>query len=183
MPRLALVATVVLFLGAIVAQAARPLDLPSAVRDSKCLITDHGADPGADDNIKAINAAINACSGGGTVVIAGGAYKTSPIMVKDASEHVRVAMAGSIMGIAPILQRDLTIEHLLPIFLQFLKDQNCDVRLNIISKLESINTIVGVDLLSQSLLPAIVELAEDRQWRVRLATIYPSPSPKPKPNP
>jgi polygalacturonase len=85
MPRLTLVATLLLFLGAIVTQAARPLDLPSAVRDSKCLITDHGADPGADDNIKAIKAAINACSGGGTVVIAGGAYKTSPIEVKDAS--------------------------------------------------------------------------------------------------
>ena len=74
------------------------------------------------------------------------------------------------MGLAPVLGRSAP-EHLLPIFLQFLKDQNCDVRLNIISNLQSVNDIVGVDLLSQSLLPAIVELAEDRQWRVRLAII------------
>ena len=61
------------------------IHLPSAVRDSTCHITDHGADPGSDDNIKAINAAISACSKGGTVVVSGGAYKTSPIMIQDAT--------------------------------------------------------------------------------------------------
>lgn len=80
-----LAATAVLFIGATLTQAAPPKNLPSAVRDTKCAITDHGADPGADDNIKAIKKAMEDCSGGGTVVVAGGAYKTSPVKIEDAS--------------------------------------------------------------------------------------------------
>lgn len=85
-----------------------------------------------------------------------------------------------------------TIAHLLPMFLQMLKDENPEVRLHIISKLDIVNKgmgishrlpitrqsviliiepVIGIDLLSQSLLPAIVQLAEDKQWRVRLAII------------
>src|SRR5215469_3866494 len=64
-----------------------------------------------------------------------------------------------------------TIQHLLPMFLNMLKDDFPDVRLNIISKLELVNKVIGIELLSQSLLPAIVQLAEDKQWRVRLAII------------
>jgi len=64
-----------------------------------------------------------------------------------------------------------TIDHLLPMFLQMLKDEFPEVRLHIISKLELVNQVIGIDLLSQSLLPAIVQLAEDKQWRVRLAII------------
>lgn len=64
-----------------------------------------------------------------------------------------------------------TIDHLLPMFLQMLKDEFPEVRLHIISKLELVNQVIGIDLLSQSLLPAITELAEDKQWRVRLAII------------
>ncbi|KAE8666074.1 Serine/threonine-protein phosphatase 2A 65 kDa regulatory subunit A beta isoform [Hibiscus syriacus] len=116
----------------------------------------------------------------------------------DSSQHVRSALASVIMGMAPVLGKDATIEQLLPIFLSLLKDEIPDVRLNIISKLDQVNQcillvnlilklaafaqallklfnsfsqVIGIDLLSQSLLPAIVELAEDRHWRVRLAII------------
>ncbi|KAM0821336.1 hypothetical protein ACQ4PT_072307 [Festuca glaucescens] len=106
----------------------------------------------------------------------------------DSSQHVRSALASVIMGMAPVLGKqlgtlgnlislisgflqDATIEQLLPIFLSLLKDEFPDVRLNIISKLDEVNQVIGIDLLSQSLLPAIVELAEDRHWRVRLAII------------
>ncbi|KAF3588530.1 hypothetical protein F2Q69_00027531 [Brassica cretica] len=84
----------------------------------------------------------------------------------DSSQHVRSALASVIMGMAPILGKDSTIEHLLPIILSLVKDEFPDVRLNIISKLDQVNQVIGIDLLSQSLLPAIVELAEDRHWRV-----------------
>lgn len=64
-----------------------------------------------------------------------------------------------------------TIEHLLPLFLNQLKDECPEVRLNIISNLDCVNEVIGIQQLSQSLLPAIVELAEDSKWRVRLAII------------
>jgi serine/threonine-protein phosphatase 2A regulatory subunit A len=80
------------------------------------------------------------------------------------------------------------LEHLLPLFLNQLKDDYPEVRLNIISNLDCINEVnqfsksiisihafyskvIGVRQLSQSLLPAIVELASDAKWRVRLGII------------
>ena len=75
------------------------------------------------------------------------------------------------MGLSPILGKNNTIEHLLPLFLSQLKDECPDVRLNIISNLDCVNEVIGIQQLSQSLLPAIVELAEDTKWRVRLAII------------
>jgi len=58
---------------------------------------------------------------------------------QDASQHVRAALANQIHGLAPLLTREPTIEHLLPIFLHLLKDDFSEVRLNVISKLEIIN--------------------------------------------
>ncbi|KAJ3412016.1 hypothetical protein HDV05_001397 [Chytridiales sp. JEL 0842] len=111
-------------------------------------------------------------------------------LVSDPSQHVRASVATQISGMSSILGKDKsvdpsqyssflaltiifgsTIEHLLPLFLQLLKDEASEVRLNIISKMDKVNEVIGIDLLSQSLLPAIVELAEDKQWRVRLAII------------
>lgn len=108
---------------------------------------------------------------------------------QDSSQHVRAALANQISGLAPLLGKDPTIEHLLPLFLHLLKDDFPEVRLNIISKLETVNSgsiyfryraeifsftihpVIGIELLSESLLPAIVELAEDKSWRVRQAII------------
>lgn len=89
----------------------------------------------------------------------------------DSSQHVRAALANQLSGLAPLLDKEATIENLLPLFLHLLKDEFPDVRLNIISKLEQVNSVIGNELLSQSLLPAIMELAEDKQWRVRQAII------------
>ena len=76
-----------------------------------------------------------------------------------------------IVGLAPVVGRDTTIEHLLPLFLQLLNDEFPEVRLNIISTLHVASTVIGVEQLSHSLLPAITDLAQDRQWRVRMAII------------
>ena len=92
-------------------------------------------------------------------------------LVADPNQHVKSAVASVIMGLAPIIGRDATIEQLLPLFLVLLKDEAADVRLNVISTLEALNEVVGVKQLSSSLLPAIAELAEDSKWRVRLAIV------------
>jgi serine/threonine-protein phosphatase 2A regulatory subunit A len=102
---------------------------------------------------------------------------------------VRAALANHISGLAPLLGREPTIEHLLPLFLHLLKDEFPEVRLNVISKLETVNggklivylhanlslkillLVIDIELLSESLLPAIIELAEDKSWRVRQAII------------
>lgn len=51
------------------------------------------------------------------------------------------ALASVIMGMAPVFGRENTIEHLLDLFLQLLKDDFPEVRLNIISKLDEVNKV------------------------------------------
>lgn len=60
-------------------------------------------------------------------------------LCQDTSQHVRAALANQISGLAPLLGKDSTIEHLLPLFLHLLKDEFPEVRLNIISKLDQVN--------------------------------------------
>uniref|UniRef100_A0A0X3NIC8 Serine/threonine-protein phosphatase 2A regulatory subunit A alpha isoform n=2 Tax=Schistocephalus solidus TaxID=70667 RepID=A0A0X3NIC8_SCHSO len=93
----------------------------------------------------------------------------------DSNVHVKSKLGLAILGLAPILGRDVTINHLLPIILSQLRDESPDVRLNLISNMEEVNTVVGVDHLSSSLLPAIVDLARVPVWRIRMAVINQMP--------
>ena len=62
-----------------------------------CAITDHGASTSAANNTAAIAAAIVACAKGGTVLVAGGAYKTGPLVVSGASNlELRVEAGASL---------------------------------------------------------------------------------------
>ena len=61
-------------------------------------------------------------------------------LCQDTSQHVRAALATQISGLAPLLGKQQTIEHLLPLFLHLLKDEFPEVRLNIISKLDQVNS-------------------------------------------
>ncbi|VDO04148.1 unnamed protein product [Rodentolepis nana] len=93
----------------------------------------------------------------------------------DSNVHVKVKLGQAVLGLAPLLGRDLTVSHLLPIILNQLKDDSPDVRLGVIGNLELINNVVGVEEVASSLLPAIVELAKVPVWRVRLAVINQTP--------
>lgn len=92
-------------------------------------------------------------------------------LVQEANMHVKTTLASQVMGLAPLLGKQNVIDHLIPIFLAQLRDENPDVRLNVICNLECVNSAIGVQQLSVNLLPAIVELSEDKKWRVRLAII------------
>ena len=63
--------------------------------------------------------------------------------------QVRAAMAGSLMDMTPDLGKNDTIQHVVPVILQLLKDEIPDVRLSVISKLAKINQVIGIDLLAQ----------------------------------
>eukprot|EP01050_Picozoa_sp_SAG11_P032222 SAG11_NODE_10369_length_836_cov_1.533243_2_plen_171_part_01 len=85
------------------------------------------------------------------------------VLASDASQHVKAALAQDLMGMGPLLGRDVTVERLLPVYLQLLREDSSEVRLNVIGGLDVVSSVVGVDQLSQSLLPAVIELAEDKQ--------------------
>ena len=59
-------------------------------------------------------------------------------MVSDPNQHVKTALASTVMGLAPILGSELTMDHLLPIYLTLLRDETAEVRLNIISSLDKV---------------------------------------------
>lgn len=92
-------------------------------------------------------------------------------LAQDPQENVRALLALTITGLLPILEKQSTIDRLLPLFLTMLRDDFPDVRLNIILNLLVVNDTIGINLLLTNLLPAITELAEDQKWRVRLAII------------
>nr|GEY53310.1 serine/threonine-protein phosphatase 2A 65 kDa regulatory subunit A beta isoform-like [Tanacetum cinerariifolium] len=58
------------------------------------------------------------------------------------SQHDRSALAFVIMGMAPVLGKDASIEQLLPISLSLSNDEFLDVRLNITSKLDQVNQVI-----------------------------------------
>jgi serine/threonine-protein phosphatase 2A regulatory subunit A len=113
-------------------------------------------------------------------------------LASDQSQYVRASLASVVMGLASLIGREDFFEHLLPLFLLFLRmycwvvlfvglrqfpgDNVADVRLNIISRLDFIHDLVGVDVFTQSLMPAVQSLASDPNWRVRLAIVENVPS-------
>jgi serine/threonine-protein phosphatase 2A regulatory subunit A len=62
-------------------------------------------------------------------------------LTTDANQHVKIALASVIMGLAPILGQENTVTHLLPIFLSMLHDDTPEVRLNIISSLDKVRLL------------------------------------------
>ena len=62
-------------------------------------------------------------------------------LAADTSQYVRSVLASVAMELAPVLGKQNTIEHLLPVLLSLLKDDCPDVRLNIISKLDEVSQI------------------------------------------
>ncbi|KAI3380150.1 hypothetical protein SNEBB_006917 [Seison nebaliae] len=92
-------------------------------------------------------------------------------LISSDNIHVKQAIAKEILGVAPILGKEGSIIHLIPIFQQQLRDENSEVRLNIIKNINRISNIIGIKILSDQLLPPIIELAKDKKWRVRIAIL------------
>ncbi|KAF0729222.1 hypothetical protein AaE_009398 [Aphanomyces astaci] len=78
------------------------------------------------------------------------------------------------MEIAPKLGEDVTKTSLIPILLQFLRDDVVDARLNVLKRMDNISPWMST--YESTLLPAITDLSKDLQWRVREAVILALPS-------
>ena len=50
------------------------------------------------------------------------------LLVNDASEHVRASLAAVVNDLAPILGREDTVEFLLPMLLELLRDESSEVK-------------------------------------------------------
>ena len=73
----------------------------------------------------------------------------------------------SILPISPIIGEKKCAEHILPIFLELLKDKNPLVRTNLLKNLGIIINVTGLESLQKSIIPALTELITDEDWRIR----------------
>lgn len=64
--------------------------------------------------------------------------------------------------------KEWTIQKVLPILNELLKDENSEVKLNVVSGLVKIANVVGNELLTTSLLTNLANMTKDPQWRVRM---------------
>ncbi|OQR91884.1 serine/threonine-protein phosphatase 2A 65 kDa regulatory subunit A [Achlya hypogyna] len=93
---------------------------------------------------------------------------------QDVAPNVRTAVSIVCMEIAPKLGEDVTKASLVPIMLQFLRDDVVDVRLNVLKRMSAVSP--WMHAFESTLLPAITDLSKDLQWRVREAVILALPS-------
>jgi serine/threonine-protein phosphatase 2A regulatory subunit A len=89
----------------------------------------------------------------------------------DQFVYVRAALAENLLSICSKIDKASTNEHILPIFLALLRDENSDVRLNLFKRLEDLNQVIGIENLSQSIIPALTELSQDKNWRIKLTVV------------
>ena len=58
-------------------------------------------------------------------------------------------------------------EHIFPIFLDLIKDEDHDIRMVIIKNLDKLNEVVNIDNFVQGIIPSLVEISDNNNWRVR----------------
>ena len=75
------------------------------------------------------------------------------------------------MSVCPTIGKAQTNEHIIPIFLQLLRDNESEVRIAVFKKIMNLNEVIGIESLSQSILPAITELSNEKNWRTRVSVI------------
>ena len=81
---------------------------------------------------------------------------------------MRAALAESILTLCPQIGKANTTQHILPVFLLLLRDDNSEVRLNLFKRLDDLNSVIGIDELSTSLIPSLEELAKEKNWRMKI---------------
>ena len=81
------------------------------------------------------------------------------------------SLAKSLLSFCSIVGKRNTSEHILPKFLQLLKDEEIQVRLTIFDHIGEISSVLGVETLAQTTIPAINELAASPKWRVKVSSI------------
>jgi serine/threonine-protein phosphatase 2A regulatory subunit A len=75
------------------------------------------------------------------------------------------------LSICPTIGKAASTQHVLPIFLLLLRDENSEVRLNLFKRLDDLNTVIGIEELQTSLIPSLEELAKEKNWRLKISVI------------
>ncbi|KAM7268387.1 hypothetical protein ACFE04_010553 [Oxalis oulophora] len=104
-------------------------------------------------------------------------YKLADVLdlSTDSSQHVRSALASVIMGMAPVLGKDATIEQLLPIFLSLLKDEFPDVysiRDAAANNVKRLAEEFGPEWAMQHIVPQVLEMINNPHYLYRMTILH-----------
>ena len=67
---------------------------------------------------------------------------------QDSFPYVRSQLAENLLALSPLIDKSMTNEHIIPVFLTLLRDEASDVRLNLFKRLEDLNKVIGIETLS-----------------------------------
>jgi serine/threonine-protein phosphatase 2A regulatory subunit A len=97
-------------------------------------------------------------------------YPAIEALVRDpSSSHSVLKSAADVIGdLADTVGRDFTLNRLLPLEIEILRDDSQEVKLHVIKRLQAISSIVGPEVLTPDLVASLQSLARDStNWRVR----------------
>lgn len=75
------------------------------------------------------------------------------------------------LSVALFIGKKPTIDFIIPVFSNLLKDQDSEVRINLFKKLGDLTKVLGVESLLNSITPAFQELLNEKNWRVRKSAL------------
>ena len=86
-------------------------------------------------------------------------------------DYIKATFASNIVKLMPIIGRNNSTQHLLPLVLEILRDNSSEIKMCIFSDLEGICGVVGSESLAQIIMPSLEEMSADKQWRVKLKMV------------
>ena len=58
--------------------------------------------------------------------------------------YVRVSLASNLLSVCPIVGLEATSQHVVPIFLSLLKDEDRDVRIHLFKRVADLNQVIPI---------------------------------------
>lgn len=75
------------------------------------------------------------------------------------------------LTVSPLIGKKSTMEIIIPVFTNLLKDQESEVRVNLFKKLGDLTKVMGVESILNSIIPAFQELMNEKNWRTRKSAL------------
>jgi serine/threonine-protein phosphatase 2A regulatory subunit A len=87
---------------------------------------------------------------------------------KDSVSYVRAALATNLLKICPLIGKVKTNDHVFPLFLNLIRDDNHEIRMTLLKNLDSLHKVISIEVFIQSILVSIIEIANNKIWRTRI---------------
>ena len=82
-------------------------------------------------------------------------------------QEIKIALAGSILHLVPVISKNYSNEHIKDMLIQLLKDENSQVKVELFRHQEPLSHVISSNSLVAILTPVMKELINDRDWRIR----------------